>query len=42
LWRIVGSKKNLPSWIFKYETQFGEAIDESLGIKAVGLRSKTG
>jgi len=41
LWRIVTSSANLPAWIYKHETQFGNAIDESLGIRAVSIEIKT-
>jgi hypothetical protein len=40
-WRIASSSANLPAWVYKHETQFGNAIDESLGIRAVRLEIKT-
>ena len=32
-WRIT-SDSNLPYWLHNYEKNFGDAVDESMGIKA--------
>jgi hypothetical protein len=37
VWKIVPETSQLPPWLNKYETRFGEAIDASLGIETTHL-----
>jgi hypothetical protein len=37
VWKIVPETSQLPPWVYKYETRFGEAIDASLGIETTHL-----
>ena len=37
VWKIVPETSQLPPWVYKYESRFGEAIDASLGIETTHL-----
>jgi hypothetical protein len=41
IWNITGEKSALPDWLFDFQTSFGNAIDESLGIRELNINMRT-